>query len=124
MQQNVALVQQSGAAVDALNRQARNLLGAVNLFSVGSERGSELKSPNPQQRDATARNPALSLASSYSRARGGITRFSIQSKSSALQARGHRYVSVGCKGVFRSRLMSVRCRFFHRVLTWRVRVGQ
>ncbi|MGF6852748.1 methyl-accepting chemotaxis protein [Paraburkholderia sp. CI3] len=65
-QQNVALVQQSGAAVDALNRQARNLLGAVNLFSVGSERGSELKSPNPQQRDATARNPALSLASSYS----------------------------------------------------------
>ncbi|CAD6557395.1 hypothetical protein LMG28727_06363 [Paraburkholderia kirstenboschensis] len=65
-QQNVALVQQSGAAVEALNRQARNLLKAVNLFSVGSGRGSELKSSNPQQRDATARNPALSLASGCS----------------------------------------------------------
>ncbi|WP_429474041.1 methyl-accepting chemotaxis protein [Paraburkholderia sp. WSM4175] len=65
-QQNVALVQQSGAAADALNRQAQTLLSAVNLFSVDDERGSELKSAGPQQRDATARNPALSLTSSYS----------------------------------------------------------
>ncbi|WP_429448754.1 methyl-accepting chemotaxis protein [Paraburkholderia sp. 40] len=65
-QQNVALVQQSGAAADALNRQAQTLLSAVNLFSVDAERGSELKSVGPQQRDATARNPALSLTSSYS----------------------------------------------------------
>ncbi|WP_246529940.1 methyl-accepting chemotaxis protein [Paraburkholderia podalyriae] len=65
-QQNVALVQQSGAAADALNRQAQTLLGAVNLFSVDVERDPELKSAGPQQRDATARNPALSLTSSYS----------------------------------------------------------
>ncbi|CAB3802842.1 methyl-accepting chemotaxis protein [Paraburkholderia fynbosensis] len=65
-QQNVALVQQSGAAADALNRQAQTLLSAVNLFSVDVERDSDLKSAGPQQRDATARNPALSLTGSYS----------------------------------------------------------
>jgi methyl-accepting chemotaxis protein len=65
-QQNVALVQQSGAAVDALNRQAQNLLTAVNLFSVGSERGAKQEAPSTQEIDANPRNHAISLTRSYS----------------------------------------------------------
>ncbi|CAB3806180.1 hypothetical protein LMG28614_06322 [Paraburkholderia ultramafica] len=64
-QQNVALVLQSGAAVDALNRQAQNLLRSVNLFSVGAERDAQQPSLSAPASDAIARKPATSLTSSY-----------------------------------------------------------
>jgi methyl-accepting chemotaxis protein len=65
-QQNVALVQQSGAAVDDLNTQAQNLLRAVNLFSVGTERRLDQNSQRAPEYAAILSNPAIPLYSSYS----------------------------------------------------------
>lgn len=53
-QQNVALVQQSGAAVDALNQQAQSLLKTVNLFSSGSR-------STPKQGSLSALEVALQI---------------------------------------------------------------
>ncbi|HEY2642377.1 MAG TPA: methyl-accepting chemotaxis protein [Galbitalea sp.] len=58
-QQNVTLVGQSGAAVEALNEQAQNLLRAVNLFSAGLKRASDRHSMSSPEFDAFSRNSSV-----------------------------------------------------------------
>ncbi|MNV96526.1 Methyl-accepting chemotaxis protein III [compost metagenome] len=57
-QQNAALVEQSAAAADSLQRQAQELVDAVAVFRLGAERGAA-RVPSPRPQASAVASPAV-----------------------------------------------------------------